>query len=261
MMNKSYRIRIIELCGRLLCGGLIFFALGLSPAKAAYEDGVLPELKIEGSATIDAYNKYLWRGFTLDTDGVVQPGVSLSGYGLSLLYWSSFDASNKDALSSDEVDLTVDYTYAFENISVSAGHTTYNFPGSGLRSKEWYVGLGLPKILLSPILKVYNDYGKESVGGGDGQYVNLGVSYSTPVISAPEISLDLAASVGFNDKLFIKGNGGDYLLGAGLTIPLTKNTTLSPKFGYAVPFGDLKDAADGNQKSRTFCGVSIVAGF
>ena len=248
------------------------FVLGLSlvclvlakcvpAAWAEFEDGVLPALDLTATATTDVYNKYIWRGFTLDTDGVVQPGVSLSGYGLTLSSWSSFDVSNSDALSSDEVDIIVDYTYEFEYASVSAGHTTYNFPGSGLRSKEWYVGLAFPDVLLSPKITMYNDYGKEENGGGDGQYLNLGVSHCMMILSAPEISLDLAASVGFNDKLFIKGNGGDYLLSAGLAIPLTKNATLSPKLGYAVPFGDLKAAGDGNQKARTFGGISLVVGF
>lgn len=249
------------LCGGLIVGSVLMLAPGLRTAHAAYEDGVLPELKLEGSATLDVYDKYLWRGFTLDTDPVIQPGISIGGYGFTLSSWSSFDVSNSDALTSDETDIIIDYTYAFESVSVSVGHTTYNFPGSGLRSKEWYCGVSLPDVLFSPKMTVYDDYGKEENGGGDGQYVNLGVSYSIPVISAPEISLDLAAAVGLNHELFIAGDGGDYLLSAGLRIPLTKNAVFVPKIGYAAPFGDLKSADDGNQKSRTYGGVSLAVSF
>ncbi len=249
------------LCGAVVMGSLLVFAVGVRGASAAYEDGVFPELKMEGAVTLDAYNKYLWRGFTLDTDPVIQPGVSISAYGLTLSSWSSFDVSNDDALASDETDIIVDYTYAFEALSVSVGHTTYNFPGSGLRSKEWYCGVSFPDVPLSPKLTVYDDYGKEENGGGDGQYVNLAVGYSIPVISAPAITLDLAASLGFNHELFIAGDGGDYLIGAGLSIPLTKNAVLTPKFGYAAPFGDVKSADDGNQKSRTYGGVSLAVSF
>ncbi|MBU1085973.1 MAG: hypothetical protein KKD05_00465 [Candidatus Omnitrophica bacterium] len=231
-----------------------------SQAKAEFEEGILPTYKIEASSTLDVYNKYIWRGFTLDTDPVIQPGFNLSGYGFTISYWGSYDASQADASGSDEQDFTIDYTYAFEYLSVSAGHTYYSFPTADSYSKEWYLGVSLP-VLLSPSITYYKDYGKEDQGGGDGSYLNLAVSHSFTIVQDPAITLNLGASLGFNDKLFIAGNGSDCNLNAGLTIPLTKSLSLSPVLGYTVPSGDLKAADDGNQKKRTYGGISLGCSF
>jgi len=230
-------------------------------ALADYEDGILPKFNLKASAALDSYNKYVWRGITLDTDPVLQPGIDISGYGFTLSFWSSLDADNNDAVNSDEVDFTVDYTRDFEYFSLSCGHTNYDFPATALYSKEWYMGISSSKLFLKPTLIFYQDYGKEANGGGDGQYVNIGISHSMPIVESPEITLALSAGAGFNNELFIRGEGGDFLITAGLGIPLTKNATLSPAFSYAVPFGDLKDSNDGNQKNRTYGGVSLAVDF
>ena len=244
---------------RMLLVVLAVFVVSLLFAqnvKAGFEEGILPEYDIEASATIDVYNKYMWRGFTLDTDPVIQPGFNLSGYGITVSYWGSYDAAQNDDLASDEQDFVIDYTYDFEAASVSLGHSYYAFPTADSYSKEWYVGFSLP-VVFSPSLTYYKDYGKEDQGGGDGTYLNLAVSHSITAFEEPEITLDLGASVGFIDKLFIAGKGGDITLTAGLTIPLTKSLSMSPVLGYMMPFGDLKDVNDGNQKKRTYGGVSI----
>ncbi|MBU2063369.1 MAG: hypothetical protein KKF93_03145, partial [Candidatus Omnitrophica bacterium] len=218
-------------------------------------------LNLKASSTLSIYNKYVWRGITLDTDPVLQPGVDINGYGFTLSFWSSFDADNNDAANSDEVDFTVDYTRDFEYLSVSLGHTNYDFPATAFYSKEWYIGIAAPKLFLKPTLTFYRDYGKEANGGGDGEYVNIGISHTLALMESPAITLDLAAGLGFNNELFIRGEGGDFLITAGLGIPLTKNAVLSPSFSYAAPFSDLKDSNDGNQKNRTYGGVSFAVNF
>ncbi len=242
---------------------MIFSAIILfsRTAKAAAADGILPELNLSASATIDSYSKYVWRGFTLDSDPVVEPGLSISGYGFTVSFWSNFDASNQDNLDSAEVDLILDYTYSTDYADFSVGHTNYDFPGTHGYSKEWYVGISLSKLPLAPTLYYYHDYGKEENGGGHGDYLNLGISQSFTIIADQGITLDLAASAGYNNKLFINGTGEDCQLTAGLTIPLTKNASFSPKLGYSIPYGDLKSADDGNQKARTFGGVSVAVNF
>lgn len=250
---------------RKLEGGFLVFMLfcltiATSEAKAEFEEGILTAYKIEASASIDVYNKYMWRGFTLDTDPVIQPGFNLSGYGFTLFYWGSYDSSQDDAAGSDEQDFTIDYTCGFEYASASIGHTYYAFPTGDAYSKEWYIGVSIP-VMLSPTVTYYNDYGKEDKGGGDGSYLNLAVSHSITIAEDPTITLDLGAGVGFNEKLFIQGDGGDYSLSAGLSIPLTKNLVMAPVLGYVVPFGDLKDVNDGNQKKRTYGGISLGGSF
>ena len=250
-MNRLIRLMLILVMGLMLV---------VPTAYAEYEDGFLPVLEIEASGTLDVYSRYVWRGFTLDGDDVVQPGFNLSGYGLTLSFWSSFDADSNDGANSDEVDFVIDYTKEFEDFSVSAGHTNYDFPGAAAYSKEWYVGTAFD-VIGSPTITYYQDYGKEENGGADGSYLNLGVSHSFTVFADPEITLDLGASIGFNDKLFIVGEGGDYLITAGVTVPLTKSLSMSPVMGYTIPFGDLEDANDGNQKNRFYTGLSLGFGF
>ncbi|MCG2713160.1 MAG: hypothetical protein L6416_12685 [Candidatus Omnitrophica bacterium] len=237
-----------------------YFTLFTTDVNAGFEEGILPEFNLEASASFDVYNKYVWRGFTLDTDPVIQPGVNVSGYGFTLSYWGSYDASQDDTAGSDEQDFVIDYTYDSEYVSVSVGNTYYAFPTADTYSKEWYVGFSLP-VLFSPSVTYYKDYGKEDQGGGDGTYLIFAVSHSITAFEQPKITIDLGASVGFNDKLFIQGDGGDMTLTAGLTIPLTKSLSMSPMLGYVSPFGDLKDANDGNQKKRTCGGVSIGCSF
>lgn len=227
-----------------------------NPAQAEYKDGILPALEIEASGTLDVYSRYVWRGFTLDTDPVVQPGFNLSGYGVTLSFWSSFDADSNDGTNSDEVDFVIDYTKEFDGFSVSAGHTNYDFPGVATYSKEWYVGASFD-VLLAPSITYYQDYGKEENGGADGRYISLGISHSFTIVEDPSITLDLGANIGFNNELFIKGDGGDYLLTAGLTVPLTKTLSMSPVMGYAIPFGDLEDVNVGSQKNRFYAGLSL----
>jgi uncharacterized protein (TIGR02001 family) len=250
-----------KLTGILMVVMVFGLAVGVTQAQAEYEDGILPAYEIEASATIDVYNKYMWRGFTLDTDPVIQPGFNLSGYGFTISYWGSYDVSQDDTSASDEQDFIIDYTYEIEDTaSISVGHTNYAFPTADTYSKEWYIGISAP-VVLSPSITYYYDYGKEDQGGGDGSYLNLAIGHSLTILEDPQITLDLGANVGFNNKLFIAGEGGDFGLTAGLTIPLTKSLTFSPVFGYVAPFGDLKDSADGNQKSRTYGGFSLGCSF
>ncbi|MBU0633697.1 MAG: hypothetical protein KKB82_00075 [Candidatus Omnitrophica bacterium] len=254
-MKMTQKVVVICSILYLLMGGV------LRGRVLAEGEGILPQFDLKASSTFSAYNKYVWRGITLDTDPVVQPGVDISGYGFTLSFWSSFDADSNDTLASDEVDFTVDYTHDFEYLSLSLGHTNYDFPAAALYSKEWYIGIAASKFFLSPALTFYNDYGREANGGGDGQYINIGISHSLALMESPAITLDLAAGLGFNNELFIRGEGGDFLITAGLGIPLTKNAILSPSFSYAAPLGDLKDSNDGNQKNRTYGGVSLAVDF
>lgn len=224
-------------------------------------EGLLPELGIEASGTFDFYSKYIWRGFALDTDPVFQPGFSFSGYGLTVSYWSSWDFDNNDALDGDEIDYVIDYTKEFKDISVSVGHTYYEFPGTDTFSKEFYVGTGFNNIPLSPALTYYYDYGDENQGGADGQYLALTGSFSMDLLKDLDVTLDLSGKLAYNKELFIIGEGGDALMSTALGIPLWKDLTLTPSVNYAIPFGDLDESGDGNQRDRFYYGFSLAYNF
>jgi len=220
------------------------------------------DIPLEVSADIAFYSDYVWRGFLLDDDPVIQPGVNLSAYGFSASFWSSFDVITDDALDSDEVDFTLDYTYEHDLFSLSAGHTWYTFPAADTDTQEFYIGgsVNVPifeDIVLSPGLKWFHDYGDTNDGGALGDYFLLDLGYSIPVADTG-ISVDLYNSVSYNNEFFINGDGGEYLVSAGLSIPLYKdNVKISPSISYSVPYGDLSDSSDGNQDDKLFGGATL----
>ncbi len=232
-----------------------FFTGNLYAQSAA---GILDALQIKIQTTSDFYSSYVWRGFILDADPVFQPGISLSRSGFTFNFWSSWDTDNGDSLNSNEIDYLVDYTKEIGQIAISLGHTYYDFPGANTFSKEFYLGIGLPKTFLTPKITYYYDYGTHRQGGGHGQYVALKLAKSLPVFSDPAVTFDLGFQAGYNSQLFIDGHGQNILLSCGFTIPLSKNITLVPNINYSMPFSRLKDSSDGNQKNRFFGGFSVV---
>ncbi len=246
----------MRLIKRLL-GCLVILAFFCVFGEVFAEEGMLNKAGVEASGTLDYYSKYVWRGFLLDSDSVIQYGFDLSKYGLTLSFWGSQDVENDDALDSDELDYIVDYTKEFENVSLSLGHTYYDFPETDTTSKEFYIGTTLPNMLLGPTLAYYHDYGDESDGGGDGDYIVLEVSHSFGLAEDSSASFDLGGHVGYNDGLFINGEGGDYLVSVGFTIPLTENLSFVPNANYSIPFGDVEDVDDGNQDDEFYGGFSL----
>ncbi|MBU0650509.1 hypothetical protein KKC59_01210, partial [bacterium] len=251
--------RNIRFIGGFFAGLVLLFGITVSGVYA--EGGILEKYDIDLEVTADtAFNsEYMWRGFKLDDDPVMQQGVYIAGYGFTASVWGNFDIDSDDALDSDEVDYALDYTYEFKKFSASAGITYYDFPGTDAFSREYYVGLGL-KTLLSPTITFYRDFGKESSGGGNGIYTVVGVSHSFN-IGDDGVALDLSAHVGYNHELFIEGEGEDAGIGAALSIPLSEKVKLIPNINYSVPFDDLKDSNDGNQDDEFYGGVKFEFSF
>ncbi len=239
---------------------LATFLLGCFLAVSAATDagGMLEGPSLEASADINIISDYVWRGFILDDDPVMQQGVYVNAYGFSVSIWGSFDIDGNDSLSSDEVDYVIDYTREFNKLSLSAGHTYYDFPLAGAASKEFYLAAKLDTPL-SPTLTWYRDYGKETSGGGDGDYIVLGTNHDFP-FEIGSVTLNVSGHIGYNNKLFINGEGGDAALGIGLTIPLSDNCSLSSKINYSMPYGDLKDSNDGSQDDKLYGGFTLAFG-
>jgi hypothetical protein len=218
-------------------------------------------VEVAVSGTADFYNKYIWRGFALDTDPVFQPGFSVSAKGFTVSGWGNFDLDNEDALASDEIDTTASYTFhPIEKLNMSVGHIYYAFLDPGTFAKEVYASIGA-NVLLTPTFTYYRDYGRESQGSGNGSYYAFDVSQAIVLCPTYNIALNLGAHAGYNSEDFIKGHGGDLLATAGLSMPLTKNLVATPKVAYAVPLGDLGKADDGNQREQLYGGVSMAYAF
>lgn len=223
------------------------------------EKGLLEDLPIEISADIAINSKYIWRGITLDDDPVMQQGIYATAYGFTATIWGSFDIDADDSRNSDEVDYVIDYTHEIKKFSLSLGHTYYEYPTSNTATREFYIGAGVD-LPLSPALTWYHDYGEEDSGGGDGNYLVLDLSHSFDLGDSP-VDLYFSGHVGYNNELFIKGDGGDVAIGAGLTVPLTKKISFSPNINYSIPLGDLADSHDGNEDDKLYGGFTLVFSF
>lgn len=232
------------------------------------KDGLLSNLGFGVNAAMSIFSQYIWRGFVLDRDAVWQPEVYVSTpktkFGkIKIGMWANEDLQNSDDLNSDEFDYIFDYTYDFGDfLSASLGHTYYDFTGTNKFSREFYFGLSLPKVLLSPSLYYYRDYGNPNSGGGLGNYIVLNAAKSFPLaMKGYDFSLDLSGHVGFNHNLFIDGDGGDVAWKVGFTMPLAKNLTFTPNVNYSIPFGDLARESRGNQKARFYGGATLAYSF
>lgn len=235
-------------------GSVVSAASSIPSAKT----GILSGSPVSVSLSYDVYSAYVWRGFLLDDDAVIQPGVSVSAGGFTLGVWGSTDINANDGTSSEEMDYYFDYTKEFDGFSLSIGNTYYTFPDADTSAEEAYLGVAVD-CLFSPSLTVYVDYGQEGQGSGKGIYVSLDAGHSIEL--SEFVGLDLGVHYGYNDELFINGKGSDVLLSAGLAITLAENFSLSPVIAYSIPFGDLEDPADGNQDEKFYAGMSLAYSF
>jgi hypothetical protein len=260
---------------KLMLVAAIILGLGACFCARAEAEGLLSATGFEISGDLNFSSIYMWRGIMLDGDAVVQPGIYIktpeSKFGrLKLGFWVSHDLENKDALHSSETDYILDYTYNFPKFDVSVGHTYYDFPDAAPAdgaprgfSREFYAGITFPKIILSPSIYYYYDYGKKEEGAGQGSYTVLNLAYGIPVklLNKYSCSIDLSGHVGYNNKLYFRGNGGDAGISAGFTVPLTKNISMKPNVNYSVPWGNLADKYNGNQKDRVYSGIYFSYAF
>lgn len=239
--------------------------LSVSAQAKTLLDDYLSEkgVEIEVSASMDFYNKYVWRGFLLDDDMVLQPGVTISSNGFEGGFWGSWDLQGEDALDSNEVDGWIGYSFdagflgeSFEKLSFSVGNTWYDFPTADLYTMEYYIGIAVDTFL-SPYLTWVVDYGDEDQGGADGNYIMGGIGHSFTLNEDYGIALELGLEGGYNDNAFIDGIGGYVLSNVALALPLTENLTVSPTVAYSVPLGDLADV----QKEQVYSGVSLAFSF
>ncbi len=225
------------------------------------------DVDIEITSEIAYYDKYVWRGFLLDNDSVLQPAVTISGYGFEGGFWGSWDLEAQDGLDSDEVDGWIGYGFDLgflnedlEMVGISFGHTWYNFPEASTYTKEFYLGVSLDTFL-SPSFTWYHDYAEEENGGADGDYFIASIGHSIDLSEKYGITLDLSQELGYNNGAFINGEGGWSLTSIGLTVPLTEKLTMTPSVNYSSPFDDLKKEADGNQNDEFYGGVALSYAF
>ncbi|HPR64786.1 MAG TPA: hypothetical protein PK014_11245 [Thermoanaerobaculia bacterium] len=219
---------------------------------------VADDLEFTGSASINLFNRYIFRGYELGEDnGVIQTSLELNVGSLSFAYWGNIDTEEEATVSFapdspghksfNESDISVSYSHSFGKVSMTAGWVYYATKYAD-ETQELWMGLSYD-VWGTPTLTVYRD-----IDAYPSSYLNFSLSHSVPI--SKQVTLDLGASAGY-----VIG-GGDYwntydpdteeytgdqyaglhdgMLSLGLTVPLSQRLSLQPVVQYFFPLS--KDA-------------------
>ena len=226
---------------------IIALLLGLSP---------LSHLDAAVEYQVDLSSRYIWRGFDLNPQNkpVLQPSVTFAfgDSGFSVNLWSSFSFVAKEL---DELDVTLSYDFQLsKDIAMTVGLIHYGwyfvdgFNFKDNTTQEFYVTLGFSRLPLAPEVTLYYDF-----GNGDGLYIELGVGHSVPL--SEELSLELSASLGYNDQLWIGDSGlSDLNFGASVPFKIGK-VIISPFLKMTLV---LLDAVNPGIDNEIYGGASII---
>ncbi|MDP2003839.1 MAG: TorF family putative porin [Desulfurivibrionaceae bacterium] len=234
------------------------------------------EEKPTANLTVGAYSQYIWRGFELSKDSVVvQPSMTVGYKGFSANLWGNLDtdpySATTDASNNwNETDLTLAYGWEMGPVAFSVGYIYYALDAAE-DSQEFFASATLDT-LLKPTLTVYRD-----TDYYPGWYTTLGISHSFPVQG--DITLDLGAQVSYlaadeastyadpDDANDAYSNFHDGVLSVGLTVPVNKYITVTPKLSYTFPLtNDARDlmkasSKDGNDDDFIYGGVAVSMAF
>lgn len=237
-------------------------------ALAAEED------KPTANLTMGAYSQYIWRGFEITQDSVViQPSMTVGYKGFSANVWGNLDTDpystdSEESSNWNETDLTLSYGWAMGPVAMSVGYIYYSLDAAS-DTQEFFVGATLDT-LLKPTLTVYRD-----TDFYPGWYTTLGVSHSFPVMN--DITLDLAGLVSYlaadEATSYADADGDNYsnfhdgTISMGLTVPVAKYITITPKLSYTFALsGDAQDimksvSKDGDDDNFIYGGIAVSMAF
>ncbi len=206
-----------------------------------------------GSASLGAFNRYIFRGYRLGRDSLVfEPALSASVRGFSLVFWGNIDMREKATpcfapdrpgrKSFNETDLTVSYTHSLGRFGLTAGFIYYGTKYTA-ETQELYVGASLD-VPGKPTLTVYRD-----IDAYPGTYFLLSLAHSVALRKG--ITLDLGASAAYFSgsgdywRTYLPSAGSyvgdkyralhDGMIKAGLTFPLGKSLGLQAGAQFFFP--------------------------
>jgi hypothetical protein len=223
---------------RLGAAGLVLLS---SVALAVAQSGETGPEPVTGSASLGAFNRYIFRGYRLGRDSIVfEPALSVSYRGFSVAFWGNIDTREEATpcfapdrpgrKSFNETDLTISYAHSLGRFGLTAGFIYYGTKYTS-ETQELYVGasLDLPG---KPTLMIYRD-----IGAYPGTYFLLSLAHSVALKKG--ITLDLGASAAYFSgsadywRTYLPSAGSyagekyrafhDGMIRAGLTFPLGKN--------------------------------------
>ena len=225
----------------LFLGVLLVMAVsGVAMADEA-APAAAPAIPTSATASVGYMSQYVWRGLVLSDGGVIQPSIDFNYGGFNANLWANYDR-NPDIQQTNETDLTLKYTYAIKDLSLSAGYIYYGVVGAN--DEEAFASASYATIL-NPSITYYQDL-RLGKGGG---FAVLSVSQTSPELWHG-ITVSGGASVGYDSNdaaMGLKRDGSKYAgffngeLTSSLKIPVTKAISITPSLTYDFPL--TRDAA------------------
>lgn len=171
------------------------------------------EIDASFDADVKATSEYLWRGTVINEDWCLQPSFTAGAGGFSLNVWGTWDLTEvSNSTENTRMDLTLDYTHAFDPAIVRGGLIAYVYKDSLVRpwqkdTFEVYGGCDIALLLsdtwtlILPSLTVYYDFVEI-----EGFYATAGVvnsvEFSNDKDSGITASLDLRLEIGAGDEKY-----------------------------------------------------------
>jgi len=227
--------------------------------------------------------KYIWRGWNLGDEPVMQTDASISWYGFTFDFWTNYTLNN-DKEKDDgryqeftEADYTFDYTFnvgdiseklnmdspdLLDPLSVSGGYIYYTFPNVDWKDKffdthEVYLGASYDT-LLQPYFMWYWDVGVgkgDPDGGGDGSYFQAGISHTFD-FEQSGVSATLGMSAGYIDEQWTSESGwADMVFSGEVSVPFLNYFTVTPSVAYSLILD--KDTYKDGAENEFYGGVKI----
>jgi hypothetical protein len=229
------------------------------------------EPKVSGIASVDVLSNYVWRGQKLTNSWVIQPSVGITYGSLGATLWANYDSDSQIDEGDDhgeftETDLTLNYNYSIDKWILSAGYIYYALNGAN-DTQEIYLSTSY-STLLNPTLTVYYDYDE-----GNGAFIIASIGHSFEVFRDSSLKLGASVSYNINDKVMgFDENGKEFSnfynaeLSAGLSIPLTKSISITPKVAYSFPLSDdaedaLERISNDGQQDIFYGGINLAVSF
>jgi len=248
---------------------IVFLVLLLSTILAG--SVFAEEPKVSGTASVDVLSNYVWRGQKLTNSWVIQPsiGITYGSFGANL--WANYDSDSQIDEGDEhgefsETDLTLNYNFSVDKWNFGLGYIYYALTGFN-DTQEIYLSTSY-STLLNPTLTIYYDYDE-----GNGAFIVASVSHSFDVYKGSSLKLGASASynienkvMGFDEENEEFSNFYNGEVSAGLSIPLTKSISITPKVAYSFPLSDdaedaLERISNDGQQDVFYGGINLTLSF
>ena len=256
----------------LFCAGLALL-MTLTVLAQAAEEGVPPQdndaKAWKADLNLPYYSKYFSRAALTVDDPVLQPNLTVSGYGFSFNAWGNYNLTDKIERKGKftEVDLTGQYEFELGKFDIPVGVVHYLYPNmTQPNTTEVFVGLGY-EAFITPAVKVFQD-----VGDVHGTFVQGTLTFEQEVLK-PNADFTVAvnlnggvewASKDYNKYEYNWSVDEDHFLDVNGTISLPikykEMLTLTPSYTHAwLTDSAIKEAAGYDDKG--FWGLSLTVSF